>query len=132
MIGIDTNILIRYVLRDDLVQASKASRLIESLSEERPGYITLITVAELFWVLDRSYKLTRIQFAFVLHSLIDSMTLSFEKEDILSEALDMFSHSNSADFSDCLITRCCIANSCESIFTFDRTAAKAAGMTLLS
>jgi predicted nucleic-acid-binding protein len=132
LIGIDTNILVRYVLRDDVLQASKASRLIESLSEDRPGHITLVTVAELFWVLDRSYKLTRMQFAFILSSLIESLTLSFENENIVSEALDMFSRSTSADFSDCLITRGCIVNNCESIFTFDRNAAKAAGMTLLT
>ena len=131
-IGIDTNILVRYILQDDLAQAARASRFIDSLSKNSPGYITLVTIAELFWVLDRTYRLTRSQFVLAMDELLDSEGIEFQDEFRVVEAINLFIRNATADFSDCLIARCSLAAGCESTMTFDKTAAKSAGMTLLN
>ena len=51
MIGLDTNVLVRYIMQDDSKQSAKATKLIESLDADRPGYITMVSVVELYWVL---------------------------------------------------------------------------------
>ncbi|MGA1464036.1 MAG: PIN domain-containing protein, partial [Steroidobacteraceae bacterium] len=51
MIGLDTNVLVRYIMQDDPKQSPKASTLIESLSADHPGFISLVSVVELYWVL---------------------------------------------------------------------------------
>ncbi len=56
MIGLDTNVIVRYIMQDDPVQSRKTSRLVEQrLSSETPGYITLVTLAEVIWVLKIVY-----------------------------------------------------------------------------
>ncbi|PYX43461.1 MAG: VapC toxin family PIN domain ribonuclease, partial [Acidobacteria bacterium] len=59
MKGLDTNVIVRYVTQDDPVQARAATNFIESLTEEEPGFIALIVIAELAWVLQKSYHSTR-------------------------------------------------------------------------
>jgi len=61
MIGLDTNVLVRYIMQDDAMQSPKASVLIESLDADHPGFISLVTVVELYWVLTSCYDLTGIQ-----------------------------------------------------------------------
>lgn len=54
MIGLDTNALVRYVVRDDAQQTAAATRLIESSCKTNdPGLIALVVLCELVWVLDR-------------------------------------------------------------------------------
>ena len=65
MIGLDTNVLVRYVLQDDARQSPRASRLIESLSVDEPGFVPVVTLIELAWVLGAGYKLPRVQLAAV-------------------------------------------------------------------
>ena len=64
MIGLDTNVLARYIMQDDAAQAKKATKLIESLTPTEPGYVPLVVVVELFWVLSRSYELSQAQCIF--------------------------------------------------------------------
>src|SRR5690348_17516308 len=61
MIGLDTNVLVRCVMQDDPRQSQKASRLIESLTSEAPGFVPLVALIELVWVLTSCYDLTREQ-----------------------------------------------------------------------
>ena len=58
MIGLDTNVLVRYIMQDDPKQSPKASALMESLNADNPGFITLVSIVELYWVLTSSYDLT--------------------------------------------------------------------------
>jgi predicted nucleic-acid-binding protein len=53
MIGLDTNVLVRYIMQDDVKQSPKATALIESLDSDHPGFITLVFVVELYWVLTK-------------------------------------------------------------------------------
>ena len=62
MIGLDTNVLVRYIMQDEPGQSAKATRLIESLEVDRPGFISLVSIVELYWVLTSCYDLTNDQF----------------------------------------------------------------------
>ena len=55
MIGLDSNVIVRYIAQDDPVQSRKATRLIESLTADEPGYVSLVSVVELAWVLTGCY-----------------------------------------------------------------------------
>ena len=131
MIGLDTNIVIRYIAQDDLVQSQKATRLIESLSSDVPGYIPLVALVEIVWVLEESYGLTKKELIVILETLLRTKELVVERAEVVARALGVFLASR-AGFSDCLIERCAQAAKCEYTLTFDKAAAKSAGMRLLA
>lgn len=130
MIALDTNVLVRFVMQDDLRQAALANELMESLSVDEPGLIPLVVMVELVWVLTRSYKLKREQVTRVIEGLLTSRELVVAQSASVWGALRGYRTSKS-DFSDCLITRCAFADGCSSIMTFDHAAAKHAGMQLI-
>lgn len=130
MIGLDTNIVVRYLTHDDRVQTAAAVRLVESLTEDSPGFLSLIVVAELVWVLESSYRFKKIEVEQVLDTLLRSKELVVERAEVVAQALRSFS-AGRADFVDCLIERCGHAAECQYTVTFDRNAAGAAGMKLL-
>ena len=129
MIGLDTNVLVRYVMQDDPKQSQKASRLIESLTSEAPGFVPLVALIELGWVLIACYDLTREQVAQALDGLLRAKEIVLERTEQVSQALRTFG--SGADFADCLIERTSAATGCGKTMTFDTGAAKFAGMTLI-
>ena len=130
MIGLDTNVLVRYIMQDDAKQASKATNLLESLTNEEPGFVSLVSVVELGWVFSSCYDLDRQQVAQALELLLRTKTVVIDRADEVIKALRVFKAS-SADFADCLIERTSASAGCIKTMTFDVGAAKAAGMTLL-
>ena len=130
MIGLDTNVLVRYIMQDDAKQAAKATALIESLSADVPGFITLVSVVELVWVLSSCYSLTRAQVAQALEIILRSRQLIVDQAEQVVRALRAFRAGN-ADFADCLIERMASSAGCARTMTFDAGAAKTAGMTLI-
>ena len=70
MIGLDTNVLVRYIMQDETRQAASATRLIESLSVESQGFVPLVSVVELAWVLTAAYELDRGQLVQAFESLL--------------------------------------------------------------
>jgi len=130
VIGLDTNVLARYVMQDDPRQSPRATRLIESLSTEAPGFVPVVTLVELVWVLSGSYGLSRAQVATVLETLLRSRELVIDRAELVSQALSRFG-SAGLDFADALIERTAAAAGCEATMTLDNAAAKAAGMTLV-
>jgi predicted nucleic-acid-binding protein len=130
MIGLDTNIVVRYLTHDDAVQTAAAVRVIESLSQDSPGFLSLIVIAELVWVLEVSYHFKKSEIEQVLDTLLRSKELQVERGEIVAQALRKFS-TGRADFVDCLIERCGHAARCQYTFTFDQNAAGTAGMKLL-
>lgn len=115
---------------DDLRQSPKATKLIESLDGENPGFIALVSVLELAWVLSSCYDLSREQVAQVLDAILRTKQLVVEQVDQVFRALRVFG-SSKADFADCLIERSAAHAGCEQTVTFDVGAAKHAGMTLI-
>nr|MBF0681346.1 type II toxin-antitoxin system VapC family toxin [Pseudomonas sp.] len=130
MIGLDTNVLVRYIMQDDDKQAAKATEIIESLSTATPGFVTLMSVVELVWVLSSCFDLTRDQISQVLDTLLRAKQLVVDQADQVVRALRAYS-SSSADFADCLIERTAASAGCVKTMTLDVGAAKAAGMTLI-
>jgi predicted nucleic-acid-binding protein len=130
MIGLDTNVLVRYIMQDDAKQSAKATKLVESLTVAEPGFIALVSVVELVWVLPSCYDLSREQITQALEVLLRAKQLVVDQADQLVRALRVYS-SGKADFADCLIERTASSAGCERTMTFDVGAAKAAGMTLI-
>ncbi|WP_411389615.1 PIN domain-containing protein [Pseudomonas sp. MPB23] len=131
MIGLDTNVLVRYVTQDDPVQPPKANELIESLTTFSPGFVSLVSVVELVWVLQSCYQSAKRDVVTVLETLLRTRELTIEHADIIWQALRRFS-ANNADFADCLIERCAHAVGCEYTATFDLDAVKTTGMQRLA
>ena len=130
MIGLDTNVLVRYLMQDDPRQSLRATRLIESLSAEDPGFVPVVALMELVWVLSGSYGLHRAQVATVLDGLLRSKELVVDRADLVTQALSRYA-TTGADFADAVIERIAAAAGCPATMTFDTGAVKAAGMTLV-
>ena len=131
MIGLDTNVLVRYIMQDDPMQSPKATHLIESLTSDQPGFVPLVAVVELLWVLSSSYALNRDQLVEALDLLLRSKEIVVDSADLVLQAQRRFAKGG-ADFADCLIERIAQAHGCQDTMTFDACAAKAAGMTLVA
>jgi predicted nucleic-acid-binding protein len=130
MIGLDTNVLVRYIMQDDARQAPKANKLIESLTIDAPGFVTLVSVTELVWVLISCYGLERAQIVDALEGLIRTKEMVVERSETVWQAVRTY-RNGSADFADCLIERSASFAGCERTMTFDQGAAKSCGMTLV-
>ena len=131
MIGIDSNVLLRYIAQDDPIQSPKATFFIESLSSAHPGVVSLVSIAELYWMLEHIRKTGRDQIVTTFAALLNASELRIENATVVRDALALFATTN-VDFDDCLIARTLTSAGCSSIMTFDKQAAKSAGMTLLS
>lgn len=130
MIGLDTNIVVRYLTHDDPMQTTAAVTLIDSLTPDSPGFLSLIVIVELIWVLEAAYRFRKPEIIQVLETLLRSKELVLERGEIVAQALRKFAMGN-ADFADCLIERCGHAAECLHTLTFDRNASAGAGMKLL-
>ncbi|HVN20530.1 MAG TPA: type II toxin-antitoxin system VapC family toxin [Dongiaceae bacterium] len=130
MIGLDTNVLVRYIVHDDALQGAAATKIIESLSSESPGFIPLVVIAELVRVLQFSYACGKQEIAMVIERLLRSAELVLEKPEVVEQALRAY-RIGRADFADCLIDSCAKAAGCEYSLTFDKRAATLAGMHLV-
>ena len=103
MIGLDTNVLVRYIVQDDPKQSAKATRLIESLTTDAPGYVGVVSVVELAWVLTGCYASTKDEICEVLETLLRTREIVVAQSDTV----------------------------CSQTATFDRNAATGCGMRLI-
>jgi predicted nucleic-acid-binding protein len=131
MIGLDTNVLVRYIMQDDPKQSPMATGLIESLDSDNPGYITMVSVVELYWVMTSSYELSGQQVSQALQAILRTKQLLVERADQVMRALRVFDEGK-ADFADCLIERSAAGAGCTQTMTFDVGASKHAGMALVA
>jgi predicted nucleic-acid-binding protein len=129
-IGLDTNVLVRYVAQDDSKQSPAATRLIESLTADAPGYVSVVSVVELVWVLTDCYALPKGGLCEVLGTLLRTKEIVVAHADTVWQAVRLF-REGKADFADCLIERFANAAGCDHTTTFDRDAAKHCGMRLI-
>ena len=131
MIGLDTNVLVRYIMQDDSKQSQLATRLVESLTAESPGFVPLVAIVELAWVLSSAYDLSRSQLVEAFEAVLRTQELVVERGDTVWKGLRLLQRSG-GDFADCLIACSAEAAGCAKTLTFDRGAAKNGGMTLVS
>ena len=129
MIGLDTNILIRYFTQDDDAQYAAAAKVINALTPDLTGFVSQIVIAELMWVCQFSYHFKKQELEHVVEKLLRSKELVVERAEIVAQSLVKFRHSR-ANFADCLIERCSQAAGCEYTLTFDKGAVSG-GMQLL-
>ena len=130
MIGLDTNVLVRYIMQDDTKQAALATKLIEGLTEASPGYISLVAIVELVWVLESAYNLTHQQVSAALRNLLSVNVFKVDRVAVVASALRTYAE-GTADVADCLIERSSALAGCRCTMTFDRAAAKTGGMVLI-
>jgi len=130
MIGLDTNVIVRYITQDDAKQSAKANKLIEKrLSGQAPGYITLVTLIEIVWVLESCYQQPKTAILDVVLALLTTKQIVIERADSVYLAIKRY-RSGKADFSDAVISVVAESDGCESVMTFDKQAVSV-GMTLL-
>lgn len=131
MIGLDTNVLARYIVQDDPDQADAAARLIEDrCTPQSPGYVSVPVLAELVWVLTTAYRYEKPIVASVLRQVLRTSEFVVENRDTIWTALREFEN-GSADFVDCLIAHRNHAHGCQRTYTFDHRAARSRHFALV-
>ncbi len=129
MIGVDTNVLVRYVVRDDEQQYAAAAGVLESFTEDEPGFITQVVLAELSWVLARAYRYPAAARLAVIRGLVATASLEFDDAEGLVRALELAEAG--ADFGDALVQGAMELFGVWDTVTFDRAAAQELGWRLL-
>jgi predicted nucleic-acid-binding protein len=129
VIGLDTNVLVRYVTRDQPDMAAAAKRVIDSCTEEGPAFVTQATLAELHWVLRRSYQYSAAEALAVVEGLLSAREIWLEDEESVDRAVR--SAKKGADFADALIGDVALLFGCETVLTFDKRAARFKPFVLL-
>jgi len=131
MLGLDTNVLVRYLVRDDQLQFEKARRLIRRESDKgEPVVVSLLVLLETEWVLRSRYELSKPEILSAFSMLLDTADLSFEDEPSIEQALYSWKDSV-ADFADCLVEARHRRLGCEATATFDSKALKLCGFVSL-
>lgn len=130
MIGIDTNVLVRFVVQDDPRQAAIASQFIETtLGDDEPGWIASVVLCEFVWVLEAAYGYARNSIAPTLQRLFEIDRFRIEAPSLAWRALDEYRAG--ADFSDALIALANEHEGCGYTATFDRAASRLKQMRML-
>ena len=131
-VAIDTNVLVRLLVRDDAAQYAAAQRLVdEAAAAEEPVLIVLGVLLETEWVLRSRYKLDKASIAGAFSALLESADVEFEHRPTVEEALYVWAQHAAADFADCLLTARAAHLGCSRFLTFDAGAARLPGAELL-
>lgn len=129
MIGLDTHVVVRYLVQDEPDQSALASSVIDALTEKDPGFLSLVTVVELYWVLRRAYKVSITRCAELVEGLLDARELRVDQDSIARAALK--ASREGPDFADAVIAELGRIAGCEHTVTFDQRAAQSKEMQLL-
>ena len=130
MIGLDTNVLVRYLTQDDPVQAAQATTLIEHrLNDDEPGFISVVAMAETVWVLRRFYRFGSEQIVGAIERMLGAATLVVENEREVFTAMIALKEGR-GEFGDALIGALSARAGCSRVLTFDRQALRLPGFEL--
>lgn len=130
MTGIDTNILVRYIMRDNAAQAARADAAIRAFTSSHRGFIGLVALAETAWVLRSGYRISKPDLIQCIDRLLCARNLVLENSHAVRKALQLYEKAK-CDFSDCLIAVSGSMAGCTSTITFDVDASRSAGMVLI-
>jgi len=128
MIALDTNVLVRYIMQDDKLQAKKATLAIETLTSDAPAFISCIVLCEINWVLKTAYKIPKPDCIDVLERILSVAVFDIENLSACLTALQLY-EAGQADFSDYLIQKIAREHGYISVLTFDKKALKNPGFT---
>jgi len=131
MIGLDTNVVVRYLTQDDAFQSAKATDLFErGLTEEEPGFVSVVAMVETAWVLERIYGLMAEELAAAIERMLEVNVLIVESEQEVFTAMIALKEGRGS-FADALIGALGTRAGCSRTLTFDRAASRLAGFELL-
>jgi predicted nucleic-acid-binding protein len=130
VIGLDTNILVRYFAQDDAKQSALVNRVMASLSKNEPGFVSIVTLCELVWVLSDLYAVNKPALINILRTLLESDELQNERKPVVWAAFTIFADSTQ-DFSDTMIAELGKEAGCIHTLTFDKRAAQLPTFVLL-
>jgi predicted nucleic-acid-binding protein len=122
MIGLDTNVLVRYLAQDDPVQSARATDLIERrLTEQNPGFISIIAMAETVWLLQRVYSLSPAEVGAAIERVLQTDVLLVEREQEVFTSMIALKEERGS-FADALIGALGARAGCSHTVTVDRKA----------
>ncbi len=131
MIGLDTNVLIRYLTQDDPVQSAKAREILERrLTPKDPGFVSVVAMVETVWVLDRAYGLRAQEIATTVERLLQVKVLAIENEQEVFTAMVALKQERGS-FADALIAELGVRAGCTRTLTFDQKALRLSGFELV-
>lgn len=131
MIGLDTNVLVRYLVEDDDPQKRAADRFVEeALNRGKSLFVNQIVLCEVVWVLSRAYGFTRREVAEALEMILCARQFEIEAKDMVVRGLREY-RKGKADFADCVIGLKNQAAGCTATVTFDRKAASLGSFQVL-
>jgi predicted nucleic-acid-binding protein len=122
--GIDSSVLLRYILEDDPIWSKAATRFVdEDCTVKDPAFVNLIVLVEVIWSLRRQKNYKKETVVAVIKDMLESQSLVLEKEEIVAEALRTY-EAGTAGFSDCLIACLNTHAQAKPTFSFDKDAIK--------
>jgi len=130
MIGLDTNVLVRYLTQDDPIQSAKAAAVFErSLSAKNPGFVSIVAMVEMVWVLDRAYGLDAQKIAAVIERMLQASELVVENEQEVFTAMRALKKGHGS-FADAMIAELGAKAGCSRTLTFDQRALRLRGFEM--
>lgn len=125
MIGLDTNVFVRYITQDDPAQSERVNKQIEKwIREGKTLWISQIILCEVYWVLERCYKQKKEEIITVFTEMLNMEHIQIEQQEVFRLALNDYRIGSKAVFTDCLIGRQNVFQGCSRTYTFDKAAAK--------
>lgn len=125
MIGIDSNVLVRFLVKADTAQATSAVSAFARLTASEPGYLTTVVLVETYWVLRRAYKLNSEDVLKALAAVIATDEILVQDAPVAIAAID--AANGGADFADAIVAGACAARGCRTVLSFDEGAQAALG-----
>lgn len=127
MIGLDTNVIVRYLTQHDAIQSQKATEVIQHrLSTEKPGFVSLVAMVETVWVLDRVYGLDDQEIAAIIERMLQIDVLLIEHENEVFTSMAALREGRGS-FADALIAVLGDRAGCDYTLTFDQKALRLSG-----
>ena len=130
MIALDTNVLVRFLVQDDPLQAQLATKVIDQLNDDAHGFVSREVLIELVWVLECAYRRGRAEIAVALDGLLSATELNIEGSDEVAPVLELY-RNNGFDFADLMIAAAARRAGAAELVTFDRKASRLPGVRLL-
>jgi len=130
MTGLDTNILVRYLTKDDAAQSPKAAEILRSLTDDEPGFVSVVVLAETAWVLESVYRFPQNAVVTALVALVQAYGLVVQEDACVVVALEAAKKGDGA-FADALIGALALRMGCARVLTFDKRAERLPGFELI-
>ena len=131
MIGLDTNVVVRFLVQDDSVQSPIANKVMMGLSKDNPGFISSVVLSEISWVLSRAYKASRNEIGDAVEGMLRAQELVIENAEAGYRALAIYREAGSVEFADVFIAEIATLAGANETVSFDKNASSEAGMRLL-